>query len=175
MLSKTFQLQARVEGMKEAVRGLRRILVAGLAAVLIPTAVQAHVSVWPRQSNQNATEKYEIRVPNEEKVAATSLELQIPDGTEVEAVQAPAGTKYQVKRQGQRIVAITWEMNVQPGEFVIVAFIARNGSEKTQLIWGMRQHFADGKSTDWTNGPNGLYANTAVTKLAPGRNFIDLR
>lgn len=175
MLSKTFQLQARVEGMKEAVRGLRRILVAGLAAVLIPTAVQAHVSVWPRQSNQNATEKYSIRVPNEGKVNATSLELGLPEGVEVEAVQAPAGTKYQVKRQGQRIVAITWEMDVKAGEFVEVAFIGRNGPDKTQLVWQLRQHFVDGTSTDWTNGPNGLYSNTAVTRLAPGRNFIDLR
>lgn len=79
---------------------------------------------------------------------------------------APAGWTYDVKRQGGRIAAIRWRMDIKPGEFAEFAFVARNPQNTNRLVWTLREFFADGKVTDFTNGPDGLYPN-AVVKLTP--------
>jgi len=134
--------------------------------LLMPAAAQAHVSITPRESTQGATEKYTVRIPTEGKVATTAAELEVPEGVIVETLQAPAGWKHDVKRKDDRIVAITWQADVKPGEFIEVAFVARNPRQGTRIVWTLRQRFADGTVSDWTNGPNGLRP-TAITRLAP--------
>ena len=136
-------------------------LLSGFASI-----AQAHITITPTQSMAGATEKYVLRVPTESKVATVAAELEVPDGVIVEAVAVPTGWKYETKRQGDRIVAITWTMNIPPGEFVEFAFVARNPRDKTELVWTLRQRFADGTVSDWTKGPNGIRP-TAMTKLAP--------
>jgi uncharacterized protein YcnI len=142
---------------------------AATLVLLIPAIAQAHVSITPRESSPGATEKYVVRVPTEGKVMTTSADLEVPDGVTIETISVPAGWKYEVKRQGERIVAITWQMDIKPGEFAEFAFVARNPRDKDQLVWKLRQHFADGTVTDWTNGPQGLRP-TALTKLVPLRS-----
>jgi uncharacterized protein YcnI len=145
------------------------LMMAVVLTLLIPVIAQAHVSVSPQESRPGATEKYVVRVPTEGKVTTTSADLEVPDGVTVEVLAMPVGWKYEVKRQGERIVAITWQMDIKPGEFAEFAFVARNPRDKDQLVWKLRQHFADGTVTDWTNGPQGIRP-TAVTKLVPVSN-----
>src|SRR5829696_2560641 len=145
------------------------VIAAAALAVLIPMAAQAHVSIWPRESKVGATEKYTVRVPTETKVATTSVELEVPDGVTVETLAMPAGWKHEIKRKDNRIVAITWTMNVPPGEFIEVAFVARNPREGTELVWTLRQKFADGTVSDFTRTPQGAIRPTAVTKLVPNQ------
>ena len=137
-----------------------------LFLMLSLAALDAHVTVWPRESPTGAGERYTVRVPTEGQVATTSVDLEVPEGVQVETLLAPAGWKYETKRQGDRILAITWQMEVKPGEFVEYGFVARNPRDQTQIVWKLRQHFADGTTTDWTAGPNGTYP-TAVTRLNP--------
>lgn len=151
---------------KDRARATVRMLLAGLVAVLMPAMAYAHVSVWPRQSNAGATERYTVRVPTEGKVATTLVSLEVPEGVRVEELLTPMGWTYEVKREDDRVVAITWNVNVKPGEFLEVGFVALNPRDKSQLVWKLRQNFADGSSSDWTNGPNGIY-RTAVTSLTP--------
>src|SRR5215212_4184207 len=132
----------------------------------LPAIVQAHVSIWPRESSAGATERYTVRVPTEGKVATTSAELEVPEGVVIEVLAVPAGWTQDVKRKDDRIIAITWQMNIKPGEFVEFGFVARNPRDKAQIVWTLRQRFADGTVSDWTTGPNGTRP-TAVTKLAP--------
>ena len=133
---------------------------------VLPAAAFAHVSIWPRESTQGATERYTVRVPTEGKVMTIGADLEVPAGVVVEVVSMPMGWTYEVKRQGERIVGISWKMDIKPGEFAEFGFVARNPREGAQLIWTLRQRFADGTVTDWTNGPQGLRP-TAVTRLAP--------
>lgn len=85
---------------------------------------------------------------------------------DVRAQLLPEDKIREIKRQGDRIIAITWTMNIPPGEFAEFAFVARNPRDQTQLVWTLRQRFADGTVSDWTKGPNGIRP-TAITKLAP--------
>ena len=139
---------------------------AALAWLATVPAVSAHVSVTPRESMQGATEKYTIRIPTEGKVATTSAEIEFPEGVIVEVVQAPVGWTYTVKRMDDRIVSLTVTANVKPGEFIEAAFVARNPRQGSEIVWTLRQRFADGSVSDWTKGPRGTYP-TAVTRLTP--------
>jgi uncharacterized protein YcnI len=124
-----------------------------LVALFAPTA-QAHITIAPAQSMAGGTEKYTLRVPTEGKVAT------------VEVVAMPNGWKHELKRQGDRITGIVWTLNIPPGEFVEFSFVARNPRDKAEVVWQLRQRFADGTVSDWTKGPNGV-RSTSMTKLAP--------
>jgi uncharacterized protein YcnI len=139
--------------------------VVGSLALTLPAIAQAHVSILPRQSTLGATEKYVVRIPTEGKVATTAAELDVPEGVIVETLQAPAGWKYEVKRADDRIVSIVWQVDVKPGEFVEVAFVARNPRSGDKIVWTLRQKFADGTTQNWTTAPNGTTRPTAVTQL----------
>ena len=137
------------------------------AAIAITSfAAQAHTSIWPRESRLGATERYTVRVPSEGRIATTSAELEVPAGVIIETLLVPDGWKQTVKREKDRIVAVTWEMNIPPGEFMEFGFVARNPREGSEIVWTLRQIYADGKVEDFTKGPQGTRP-TAVTKLAP--------
>jgi uncharacterized protein YcnI len=135
-------------------------------ALLLPAVSYAHVSITPRQSTQGATERYTVRIPTEGKVATVAAELEAPEGVIIETLQAPAGWKHEIRRKDDRIVAVTWQADVKPGEFIEVGFVARNPRQGNRIVWILRQRFADGTVTDWTNGPAGIRP-TAVTQLTP--------
>jgi uncharacterized protein YcnI len=145
----------------------RSIVTVAACLLLMPLAAHAHVSITPRQSMAGATEKYTIRIPTEGKVATVGADIEFPAGVIVETIQAPAGWKYDVKRQDDRITAMSIQADVKPGEFIEVAFVARNPRSGARIVWTLRQRFADGTVTDWTTGPNGAVRPTAVTELTP--------
>jgi uncharacterized protein YcnI len=137
---------------------------AALAATMIGGIATAHVTVWPRQSQPGAYEKYVVRVPTEGKVATTSVELQVPDGVSIVAIGAPGNFTYDVKRSGERIVSIVWTQQIKAGEFAEFAFMARNPKAAGEIAWKAVQHFSDGTSTEWT-GPPGDKHPGPVTKI----------
>jgi uncharacterized protein YcnI len=146
---------------------LVRLCVTAAVVAVIPSAAHAHITIAPNQSMAGATEKYVLRVPSEGKVATVAAELDIPEGVVVEAVAVPNGWKHEIKRDAHnRIVGIVWTMDIPPGEFAEFAFVARNPRDKTEVVWTLRQRFADGTVSDWTKGPNGV-RSTSMTKLAP--------
>jgi uncharacterized protein YcnI len=144
---------------------MRLKTLAALVLLTLPTLADAHVSITPRMSTHGATEKYTVRIPSEGKVATVAAEMDVPEGVIVEVLQSPMGWKHEVKRANDRIVSVVWQVNVPPGEFVDVAFVARNPREGTRIVWGLRQRFADGTSENWTVDAKGQTRPTAVTQL----------
>src|SRR5687768_11388071 len=136
-----------------------------LAAFMVTTAY-AHITIAPNTAMAGGTVKYTLTVPTESKVATVAAEIDIPEGVIVEAVAVPNGWKHEIKREGTRIVGIIWTMNIPPGEFAEFSFVARNPRDKAEIVWPLRQRFADGTVSEWTKGPNGIRA-TSMTKLTP--------
>jgi uncharacterized protein YcnI len=145
---------------------LARLSLVLALVVLSASAAHGHITIAPTQSMAGATEKYTLRVPTEGKVATVAAEIDIPEGVIVEVVAMPNGWKHELKRQGDRIAGIVWTLNIPPGEFVEFSFVARNPRDKAEVVWQLRQRFADGTVSDWTKGPNGV-RSTSMTKLAP--------
>ena len=147
-----------------------RVRIAAVVAMLVlPAFAHAHVSITPRASTHGATEKYTVRIPSEGKVATVAAEMDVPEGVIVEVLQSPVGWKHEVKRADDRIVSVIWHVNVPPGEFVDVAFVARNPRQGARIVWGLRQRFADGTSENWTVDQKGQTRPTAVTQLSAPR------
>ena len=144
-----------------------RAAVMTVVAVLMASAAAAHVTVLPQQSQAGGSERYTVRVPTEGQVATTSVELEIPADMTVSAVLVGGAYTYDVRREANRIVAITWKLEIKPAETAEFVFFARN-PKTTQIAWKARQRLADGTSVDWV-GVEGDRRPAAVTKLIPAR------
>jgi uncharacterized protein YcnI len=138
-------------------------------SIAMAASLSAHVIVSPTQSKSGATQKYEVRVHNESKVAATSVEVEIPDGvTVVDVAKSPNGTAT-TKKTGDRVTSITWKIDVQPSKYVALPFTAKNPDSATDLHWTLHEHLADGSTIDWSDKP-GSKEKGSVTKLSTGQD-----
>jgi len=144
-----------------------RIVLGAAALVMIAATAHAHVTVSPETSRGGAVERYTIRVPTEGKVTTTALDLEVPPDVTITGVLVTGGFTYEAKREGDRIVGITWNLDVKPGEVAEFAFFARNPASG-QIRWKARQKFADGTSADWI-GVEGDRRPAAVTTLTAAR------
>ena len=135
--------------------------------VLAASALNAHVTVWPQQSQAGAGERYTVRVPTEGQVATVALELEVPADVTVTGMLVGSGYSYEARREGNRIVAITWKQDIKPAEVAEFVFFARNPKAE-QIAWKAHQRFADGTSADWV-GVEGDRRPAAVTQLSAGR------
>ncbi len=140
-----------------------RTAVIAIIGVFLASAAAAHVTVWPQQSQAGAGERYTVRVPTEGQVPTTSVELEVPADVNVTGVLVGAGYSYEVRREGNRIVAVTWKQEIKPAEVAEFVFFARN-PKAAQIAWKARQRFADGTSADWV-GVAGDRRPAAVTRL----------
>jgi uncharacterized protein YcnI len=134
-----------------------------LSMVLLPAAALAHVGVRPRESKAGAEETYTVRVPTEGTVATTHVQLDIPAGVTVLEVLPHDGATIETAKQGDRITAITWRMEIAPKASAQFVFRARNPGSG-DLVWKAHQHFADNATADWV-GPAGDRRPASVTKL----------
>ena len=91
------------------------------------------------------------------------------DGVTVSRVKAVPGLKFDVTREDDRIVQITWTMDVHPGSYAEFQFIARNPEEGTALTWKAQAMHPDGTSTDWVNA-RGEPQPASVTSLVAAAN-----
>ena len=135
-----------------------------LFLVVAAAAAEAHVTVWPQESSPGARERYTVRVPTEGQVATTAVEIEVPADVRVIGVLVGAGFTYQTRREGDRIVAITWSQEIKPHEYGEFVFFAVNPKSEGQIAWKARQRFADGTSADWV-GVEGDRRPASVTRL----------
>jgi uncharacterized protein YcnI len=144
-----------------------RTAVITVAALFIASAAFAHVTVSPEQSQAGGSERYIVHVPTEGQVPTTSVELEVPADMTVTGVLVGGAYSYDVRREGMRIVAITWKLEIKPGEVAEFVFFARN-PKTPQVAWKAHQRYADGTSADWV-GVEGDRRPASVTRLVAGR------
>ncbi len=137
-----------------------------MIASLVSTSLSAHIMVSPPQSKSGSTQKYELRVHNEGKVAATSVELDIPEGVTVTEVEKPQSGAVTTETTGVRIARLTWVVDVQPSKYVALAFTAKNPETVGSVRWTVREHMADGSVVEWSDKP-GAQQKGSTTTLGP--------
>lgn len=137
----------------------RTMVLTGVLAVFVIATLAAHVTIAPAESKLGASERYTVRVPTEGQVTTSGVDLEVPAGVTVSGVLASSGWKSEVRREGNRIVAISWKVDIPAGHFGELVFMARNPKEGAEITWKVTQKFADGTSREWT----------PKTKLIAGR------
>lgn len=134
-----------------------------VVALLVGTSLSAHIMVSPPQSKSGGTQKYELRVHNEGKVAATSVELDIPEGVSVLDVEKPQAGTVTTAKAGVRITRLTWTVDVQPSKYVALAFTAKNPETAGAVRWTVREHLADGSIVEWSDNPGAQEKGSTTT------------
>jgi uncharacterized protein YcnI len=145
-----------------------KLSVAVAAVVFSAASLSAHVMVSPTTSKAGAAQKYEVRVHNEGKVAAKSVEVEIPDGVTVTDIAKSGAGTATPKKSGERITSITWQIDVQPNKYVALAFTATNPNAAGDLHWTLHEKLADGTVVDWSDNP-GSKEKGSVTKITTGQ------
>ena len=132
--------------------------------LLLAAPALAHVTVFPQQAPAGASQVYKVRVHNDAKVPTASIELQIPAGVTVESVAAMATGKSEMKKVGDRVTAITWNIEVPAAKYVELAFTAKNPGAGTQVNWNIIEKLKDGTTIEFTDKP-GAKEKSSVTRL----------
>ena len=131
----------------------KRILAAAALAMLSLPAL-AHVTVSPKVSSPGAWEKYAIRVPNEKKVATTSLEVRFPAGVRVMSFEdKPGWTIEPVRDAAGAITGARWTGQLPPERFTEFGVIAVNPKQAAELTFTAVQTYADGSVANWSGAP----------------------
>jgi uncharacterized protein YcnI len=126
-----------------------------LALAASPSAAFAHVTVSPKTSAAGAWEKYDIRLPNERKVATTRLEVRFPAGLRVVSFEdKPGWTVEPLRNSSGTITGARWAGQLAPERFAEFGIIAVNPQDGPELIWTAVQTYADGTEVNWS-GPQG--------------------
>lgn len=87
-------------------------------------------------------------------------------GVTIVSVADAVGVKHELTKDGDRVVAITWSVDIKPGEASELSFVARNPKDADQIAWKVHQRHADGTSSEWV-GPAGSRGPAPTTKLVP--------
>jgi uncharacterized protein YcnI len=145
---------------------MKKYISVGLICLaLFVATLDAHVVVTPRESAAGAEQVYTVRVPTEGTVSSTSIELEVPAGIHVMQVASGEGYTFDVKKDGNRIVSITWKQEIKPKEFKLYTFTAHN-PQPGALQWKAHQTFADGSMRHWI-GERGSKEPASVTTIVP--------
>jgi uncharacterized protein YcnI len=147
-------------------RCLNHSLVLGFfCAFLLSEQVDAHAIVSPAQSEPGKLQMYTLEIPSENRTSPTSeIRLKIPKGLRILYFQpVPGWSRQLIEEQGQ-VTEVLWKGNLEPQEFQMLNFKARNPAEATPLVWKILQRYKDGTTSDWS-GPPSSATPASMTKI----------
>jgi uncharacterized protein YcnI len=147
---------------------------AALAALAVPAAAQAHVTLQPQQAPAGAYVVESVRVPNEtDDATTTKVAVQFPDGFAAVSYQPVAGwTAEVVKRQlatpvktddgeiTEGVRQITWtarsaDAGIAPGQFRDFPLSVRIPDQAGDtLTFKALQTYSDGTVVRWIGAPD---------------------
>ncbi len=141
-----------------------KTLFASVLILLGTVAMSAHIMVSPPQSKIGASQRYELRVHNESTLAITAVELEIPSAITVTDIAQPSAGTYKATKAGDRIVAITWQIDVPSNKYLALPFTASNPGAATEVHWNVHEHLADGSVVEWSEKPDAA-EKASVTRI----------
>ncbi len=148
----------------------RMIIGAALAALAVPAAAQAHVTLQPEQVAAGGFERLDVRVPNEsENANTTKVEVQIPDGFIFLSTEPVTGWTSEVKMEKldkpveafgeeytEQVDTVTFEADgpgLAPGEFQDFGLsVGLPDAAGETLTFPSLQTYSDGEVVRWV-GP----------------------
>jgi uncharacterized protein YcnI len=142
---------------------MRIALVLALATVL-GEPVEAHMMVLPARSVVGGAERYTLIVPTEGLSATVRVELRVPMGVEIMALEAKPGWNGVYEPFPIGAATLRWSGGrIPPGQMMSFDFLAVNPLKGSALTWSAVQGFEDGTSERYgEGGPPDHHASTTV-------------
>jgi uncharacterized protein YcnI len=146
-----------------------RLLVAFTALLVSAVTASAHMMVLPATSTNGAVERYTVLVPTEGKSPTVRVELRIPMGVEVVAIESKPGWQGSNRPFPVGAATVGWAGGrIPPGEMVSFDFLALNPKAPRALTWNATQWYEDGSSDRWGEGASSDH-HASTTTLAPAK------
>lgn len=145
------------------------------AAITLPAAASAHVTLQPNEAPAGAFKRLDVRVPNElDDASTTKVQLQLPPGFVFASYEAVAGWKVSVKKEKlakpvktddgeltEQVREITWTGNgkagkVGPGTFQDFGLSVQIPEKKagSDLTFKAIQTYDNGEVVRWIGPPD---------------------
>ena len=159
------------------------------AALAVPAAASAHVTLQPGEAAAGSFSKLDVRVPNERDNRGTiKVDVRFPDGFYFLSYQkVPGWTARVYKRKldrpvdlggfsvDERYTRIVWRARkpkrdrIAPGQFQDFPLSVRvpDGAPGAELVFRAFQTYQGGERVAWTGAPDSEAPAPRVTLLAP--------
>jgi uncharacterized protein YcnI len=154
-------------------RAFRAPIVITMLLVATSTVATAHVRVFSDPNNTITRAcgyaKFVVRVPVERTVPTTRIELAIPHGVTVYAVQPKVGWEITLHRTRGVVTSVTWfGGRLMPDEFDEFAFLAAAPKRPGPIAWNAWQFYENGEIVRWT-GPPKSETPHSITEILPAK------
>jgi periplasmic copper chaperone A len=147
------------------------------AALAVPAAASAHVTLQPGEAAAGSFSKLDVRVPNERDNKGTiKVDVRFPDGFYFLSYQRVPGWRARVyKEKLDRPVDLggfsvdEQFTRIAPGQFQDFPLSARipDGAPGSQLVFRAFQTYQRGERVAWTGAPDADQPAPRVTLLPP--------
>jgi periplasmic copper chaperone A len=155
----------------------RAAAVLGTAAALaLPAAAQAHVTIQPDTAEAGSFTRVNVRVPNERDKAGTSkVQVQLPSGFEFVSYEPRPGWTVAVEKSGDSVREITWTGHgrqgvIGPGQFMDFGLSVKmpDGKPGQKLTFKAIQTYDNGEVVRWIGPEDAEEPAPTVTLTAAG-------
>ena len=139
-----------------------------LAFVVVARApAAAHMVVLPAVSEAGGWERYALLVPTEKDSPTVRVELRLPMGMEVVAVEAKGGWQARYDPLPIGAATVHWAGGrIPPGQMMSFDFMAWNPPAPHTMTWQATQWYEDGSSDQWGGGDRDRHASTTTLRPA---------
>lgn len=146
----------------------RMMLLMALVLVLgLPFDVAAHMVVLPERSEAGGWERYTVLVPTEKPSPTVRVEVKLPTGMDVIAVESKPGWQGSFEPFPIGAARVGWKGGRIPsGEFMSFEFLAWNPQGARVIAWQATQWYEDGSSDKWGGGSD-PHHDSSTTLEAP--------
>ena len=116
------------------------------------SAAWAHIDIEPKETIPNRWETFVLNVPTEAEAATVEVQLDIPEGFEVEAVGHRPDWDMAIRRDEQGLVReIVWARGqIPPLTFEEFKLLVKAAKAPGTYEWQARQRYADEQESRWT-------------------------
>jgi uncharacterized protein YcnI len=149
---------------------VRLIFAPALAlALALAAPAAAHMIVLPATSEAGGWERYSLLVPTEKEDTDTvRIELRLPNGMEVVAIEAKPGWKGAYNPFPLGAATVRWEGGrIPPGQMISFEFMAWNPPAPRTVSWDATQWYEDGSSDRWQDLAEDAERPASLTVLQP--------
>ena len=147
------------------------LLVAVVAGVLTVVPAWAHIVVLPRESAAGGWERYSVIAPTEKASPTVRVQVVLPVGMEIVAVESKAGWKGTYKPFPVGAATVQWQASegaqggrIPKGEFTSFEFLAWNPPAARTVSWVATQWYEDETSDTWGGEGDAEHASTTVLR-----------
>ncbi len=140
-----------------------RAALALLFVLVVPAVGRAHVVVLPAHSEAGGWERYTVLVPTEKDSPTVRVEVRLPTGIEMIAVEAKPGWEGRYEPFPVGASRVEWTGGRIPsGAFVSFEFLAWNPPKAGVLEWQATQWYEDGTNDRWGAGDDHHKSRTTL-------------